>query len=90
MRPLCLREVFADGTEEFVDTRTVPVPVGHNTDYPGITYLVAKLGNETAFTPFASDVPPAPTSDGTYVLQVSVSSGTPFFRWVTAAELVGE
>ena len=34
----------------------VPVPVGHETDYPGITYLVSKLGNETAFSPFASQV----------------------------------
>ena len=27
------QQVFADGTEEYIDTRTVPVPVGHETKY---------------------------------------------------------
>lgn len=27
------QQVFADGTEEYIDTRTVPIPVGHETKY---------------------------------------------------------
>jgi hypothetical protein len=59
------------GTEEFVDTRTVPVPVGHNSLY--LTDMRKKL----------EELPiiPPPSSTGTYVLVCTVASGKPTYSW---------
>lgn len=61
-----------NGTEEYVTTGSVPV--GHETKYP--TDLRKKLDELPA-------IPAAPTTDGTYKLSVTVTSGTPVYSWVT-------
>lgn len=57
--------VESDGTEEFIDTRDVPVPVGHYSEY---SQKIAVL-------------PTSPTTDGTYKLICTVSNGVPTFSW---------
>lgn len=59
--------VEADGTEQFVSTGIVPV--GHDTKY--FTDIGAK----------AETIPDAPTTDGTYTLTCTVSSGVPTYTW---------
>lgn len=86
------------GTEEFVDERTVPIPVGHETKY--IPDLKAKLesapnnpstnglyflqyqNGEATYVPVPSEVPQTPSEDGTYVLKATVSGGTATLSWV--------
>lgn len=71
--------VDADGTESYTDyaysqgTRDVAVPVGHSTDYP-----VDILGKSDML----ADIPNPPTTDGTYSLQLTVSSGDATYLWV--------
>lgn len=90
------------GTEEYVDTRTVPIPVGHDTQYQ--VNLRAKLemapnspdsngdyivrhsnGQNTyvALTFPADELPAAPTTDGTYVLKVTIADGEATYSWVS-------
>ena len=86
------------GTEEFVDTRDVPVPVGHDSRY--LPDLKAKLesapnnpstngkyflqyeNGQAIYVPVPSEVPEAPSEDGTYVLKATVSGGTATLSWV--------
>ena len=61
------------GTEEFVDTRDVQMPVGHDSFY--LTDMRKKL----------EELPiiPPPSSNGTYVLVCTVASGKPSYSWET-------
>ena len=86
------------GTEEYVDTRDVPIPVGHDTVYRANLkaklemspdspsgdgdYLVRQTNGENEYVEYVSPVPTAPTENGTYVLKVTVSGGTPTLAWV--------
>lgn len=62
------------GTEEYVDGREVPIPVGHDTNYP------ANLRAEVER--MMKQIPEAPSANGTYVLKVIVSGGVPNYEWV--------
>lgn len=55
------------GTEEYVDERTVPIPVGHETRY---------------YTDYLSALK-APTANGSYTLKVTVADGVPTYSWVS-------
>ena len=57
--------VDGDGTEEFLDYRSVPIPVGHESEY-----WQEVVG-----------LPETPTTDGTYKLICTVSNGVPTFSW---------
>ena len=86
------------GTEEFVDTRTVPVPVGHNTKYqPDLKakvevmpnspdadglYLMERKNDINTYTAF----PSLPSSNGTYTLKCTVSGSTKTMSWEADAE----
>ena len=86
------------GTEEFVDTRDVPIPVGHDSRYlPDLKakvesapnnpstngkYFLQYQNGEATYVPVPSEVPEAPTTDGTYVLKATVTSGTATLSWV--------
>ena len=58
------------GTEEYVDDRDVPIPVGHVTRYP--TNSKKKLDM----------IPMPPKANGTYVLQCVTSGGARALSWV--------
>lgn len=64
------------GTEEYVDTRAVAVPVGHVTFYP--EDLRGKLQRLPA-------IPAAPGANGTYALKCAVSGGVPTYSWEAEA-----
>lgn len=59
--------VDGDGTEEFLDSRDIPVPVGHESEY-----------NQSF-----KGLPTAPTTDGNYKLRCTVANGQPSFSWVS-------
>ena len=83
------------GTEEFV-TESI-VPVGHNTKYPANLrdklqhlpsptgtdgyYAIHEDGEQMTLSPLPAEIPSAPSSDGTYVLKATVSSGTVTLTW---------
>lgn len=85
------------GTEEYVDSRDVAIPVGHVTDYmlnlrdklqhlPNLAstdgkYLIQQTGKQMALVADTSDLPALPTTDGTYILKCTVSSGTATLTW---------
>ena len=86
------------GTEEYVDSRTVPIPVGHDTMYqanlrakletvPNLPeanglYLVKYENGEAAYQQYVSPVPALPTEDGTYSLKCTVADGTASLSWI--------
>ncbi len=86
------------GTEEYIDTRDVAIPVGHDTFYQANLraklemspdapenngdYLMRHNNGENTYIPYTSPIPSAPTEDGTYTLKVTVSGGTPSLTWV--------
>lgn len=61
---------YPDGTEEYIDAREVPIPVGHNTKY---MRDLKKL---------LEGIPDAPTANGTYVLKATVSSSGVTYAWI--------
>lgn len=61
---------YPNGTEEYIDTRDVPIPVGHNTKY---MRDLKKL---------LEGIPDAPTANGTYVLKATVSASGVTYSWV--------
>lgn len=85
------------GTEEYVSTADIPIPVGHNTKYmanlrdklvhlPNLAdsdgaYLIQQTGHTMELVKFR--IPKAPTADGTYTLKATVSGGTPTYTWVS-------
>lgn len=87
------------GTEEFVDSRTVPMPVGSVSFYqnnlrskleaapesPSLNgdYIMRRTNNGNAYVPLIGELPADPAEDGTYTLKVTVSSGTATLSWVS-------
>jgi len=83
------------GTERFVDTRAVAIPVGHSTKYmsnlrdklqhlPDLAdsdglYMVKQANGQMTLT--SSPLPAAPSQNGTYILKCIVSNGTPTYSW---------
>ena len=59
--------VDGDGTEEFLDSRDIPIPVGH----------------ESKYNQAIKGLPTAPTTDGNYKLRCTVSGGVPSYSWVS-------
>lgn len=62
-----------NGTEEWIDERTVPIPVGNVTKYHA--NLKEKLEEMPA-------IPTAPSANGTYTLKATVSDGAVTYQWV--------
>ena len=89
------------GTEEYVDTRAIPVPVGHITQYPanlrdklqhlpsptGVDgdYIIREDTEVMTLVPAPTRVPELPSVDGTYVLTCTVSDGTATLSWTSNA-----
>ena len=89
--------VDANGTEQFVDGRTVEMPVGHSTIYVDdndATKLenlpdISNDGNGTylvtqnngQMTLDKYPIPNPPTTDGSYRLEVTVTDGVPAYTW---------
>ena len=89
------------GTEEYVDTRDIPVPVGHITQYPanlrdklqhlpcptGVNgdYIIREDTEVMTLVPAPTGVPELPSVDGTYVLTCTVSDGTATLSWTSNA-----
>lgn len=83
------------GTERFIDTRAVAIPVGHSTKYmsnlrdklqhlPDLAnsdglYMVKQANGQMTLT--SSPLPAAPSQNGTYVLKCTMSNGTPTYSW---------
>lgn len=83
------------GTEEFIDSRDIAIPVGHKTTYlpnlrdklqhlPSLAsddgyYLISQQNNTMSLELFR--IPKAPSEDGTYQLKATVTSGTPTYFW---------
>lgn len=85
------------GTEEYVDERTVAIPVGHDTEYMNNLkaklemapdspdgdgdYVVRQTNGENSYVPLMKELPNVPSEDGTYTLKCTVSSGTATLGW---------
>jgi hypothetical protein len=85
------------GTEEYVDTRGVAIPVGHDTFYPtnlrakletapdspsgNGDYIVRQINGKNEYVA----LPTLPTTNGTYTLKCTVSGGTPTLSWVAGS-----
>ena len=88
------------GTEEYVDTREIPIPVGHETKYPANLrdklqhlpdladsdgyYMIQQTSHDMSLIRFR--IPQAPQEDGTYTLKATVSGGTPTYFWEEVTE----
>ena len=86
-----------DGTEQFVDGRTVPMPVGYTALYmadlrsklesapenPSANgdYIVRKTNSGNAYVPLIGELPADPAEDGTYTLKVTVADGVATLSW---------
>lgn len=86
------------GTEEYTDSRTIQIPVGHITKYPpdlkaklesapdspsvNGDYILRHNNGENSYVALTKELPTVPTTDGTYVLKATVSSGTATLSWV--------
>lgn len=89
--------VDGNGTEQFVDGRTVEMPVGHSTIYVDdndATKLdnlpdISNDGNGTYLVTQSNGqmsldkypIPNPPTTDGSYRLEVTVTDGVPAYTW---------
>lgn len=87
------------GTEEFVDSRTVPMPVGYNALYQANLraklemapdspngdgdYIVRQTDGLNEYVLLEQELPTAPAEDGTYSLKCTVASGTATLSWVS-------
>ena len=96
------RQICAnDGTEEFVDSRTVPMPVGYNAFYQANLraklemapdspagdgdYIVRQTDGLNEYVLLEKELPTLPSTDGTYSLKCTVASGTATLSWVADA-----
>ena len=86
-----------DGTEQFVDGRTVPMPVGYTALYMADLrsklesapenppangdYIVRKTNSGIAYVPLIGNLPTDPAEDGTYSLKVTVADGVATLSW---------
>ena len=87
------------GTEEFIDSRTVPMPVGYNAFYQNNLraklemapdspdgdgdYIVRQTDGLNEYVLLEKELPSAPAEDGTYSLKCTVASGTATLSWVS-------
>ena len=85
------------GTEEYVDGRSIEVPVGHDTKYPANLraklemmadspdgdgdYILRHFNGENVYTQLVKELPSAPSEDGTYVLKCNKSGSTVVYSW---------
>lgn len=85
------------GTEEYVDERTVAIPVGHDTEYMNNLkaklemapdspdgdgdYIVRQTNGENSYVPLMKELPSLPSTDGTYTLKCTVASGVATLGW---------
>ena len=85
------------GTEEYVDSRTVAIPVGHDTMYqanlraklemmpnlPEVNgdYVLRQSASGAEYVAHTSPIPALPSEDGTYVLKCTVADGTATLTW---------
>lgn len=85
------------GTEEYVDSRAVKIPVGHDTMYqanlraklemmpnlPEVNgdYLLRQSASGAEYVAHISPIPILPSEDGTYVLKCTVALGTATLSW---------
>lgn len=85
------------GTEEYIDSRDVPIPVGHDTFYRANlrdklqhlpepaesngTYAIQQTDEQMALVPMPAVLPTLPTEDGTYSLKITVSGSTKTLSW---------
>ena len=83
------------GTERYVDTRSVPLPVGHDTDYPANLrdklqrlpdmpddegFCIVKYSSRySSFIPISGSL----DNDGSYTLSCTVTNGIPAFSWTS-------
>lgn len=86
------------GTEEFADSRTVPMPVGYNAFYQANLraklemapdspngngdYIVRQTDGLNEYVLLEKELPTAPAEDGTYSLKCTVADGTATLSWV--------
>ena len=86
------------GTEEFVDSRTVPMPVGANALYQANLraklemapdspdgdgdYIVRQTDGLNEYVLLEKELPSIPAEDGTYSLKCTVADGTATLSWV--------
>jgi len=89
------------GTEEFIDSRTVPMPVGANALYQANLraklemapdspsgdgdYIVRQTDGLNEYVLLEKELPTLPSTDGTYTLKCTVASGTATLSWVADA-----
>lgn len=87
------------GTEELVDSRTVPMPVGANALYQANLraklemapdspdgdgdYIVRQTDGLNEYALLEKELPTAPAEDGTYSLKCTVADGTATLSWVS-------
>ena len=85
------------GTEEYIDTRTIPIPVGHTTFYRANlrdklqhlpnpadsngTYVIQQTGGNMSLVTLPAVIPALPSTDGTYKLVVTVNGSTKTLSW---------
>lgn len=85
------------GTEEFITTMDIPIPVGHETEYiidlkaklesapdnPDSDgyYLMRRYQGENSYVEHVNELPTEPTTDGTYTLKSTVASGESTLSW---------
>lgn len=85
------------GTEEYVDNRTVVIPVGHDTMYqanlraklemmpnlPEVNgdYVLRQSASGAEYVAHTSPIPTLPSEDGTYVLKCTVADGQATLTW---------
>ncbi|MBO4391685.1 MAG: hypothetical protein J5816_00105, partial [Clostridia bacterium] len=88
--------VNGDGTEQFVDSRTIPVPVGQDTYYRNNLrkrlletpdspradgdYILQRRNGKNEYAP----LPDPPSTNGTYKFTATVSGGTVTYSWVSS------
>ena len=89
------------GTEEFIDSRSVAIPVGHITQYPpnlrdklqhlpnlaedGVSYLIRQENDYMHLEVYENPLPAAPSENGTYNLRCTVSGSTVTYSWVATS-----
>lgn len=89
------------GTEEYIDSRAVQIPVGHRTFYMANLraklemspnspdgdgdYIVRQSNGTNSYIPLVEvkELPDMPSSDGSYKLRCTVTSGTATLSWVS-------
>ena len=85
------------GTEEYIDTSDVAIPVGHDTTYRANLraklemapnspdgdgdYIVRQVNGQNEYVLLTKELPAAPTSDGNYILKCTVASGVATYTW---------